>query len=211
MSRRLFSAAAVLAFILIALPSSASALTSSEAKFVSLINQERKERGLSTLVVKGDLVAVARNHSARMAADGEIYHNSKLSKEVSGNWEKLGENVGKGPSVSSLHEAFMNSPTHKAIIIDKAYNQVGVGIVVKGETIYVTEVFADRPTAKKRTTVAPKKPVVQKPVVQKLKVVKKRTPAPVVAPPPRTVGVLLRLAGLDARRTDPATGRALGI
>lgn len=205
MRRRLFAACIVLALGLAGLPSPASALTSNEAKFVSLINQERKERDVPTLVVKSDLVAIARKHSARMAEDGTIYHNDNLRNEVGGNWWTAGENVGRGPSVESLHDAFMSSPGHKANILDKHYNQIGVGVVVKDDTIYVTEVFAGRPTATKRVVVPSSAPEKAKPKP------KKRPPAPVLTAPPRTIGMLLLLAGLDAIRVDPATGEALGV
>lgn len=185
------------------LPSTAAAGSGSESKFVSLINQERKERGIKILVVKGDLTAIARKHSARMAADGTIYHNSNLGKEVPGNWWAAGENVGMGPSVDSLHQAFMDSPGHRANIIDRDYNQIGVGVVVKDETIYVTEVFAGRPSGAKPKVVI--KTVPAPPKEPERRVIPPPTPAP------RTMAILLLLAGLDARRINPANGRALGV
>src|SRR5687767_7458951 len=110
---------------------SASALTSAESKFVSLINQERAKTGRRALTVASDLVSNARAHSARMADKGEIYHNSNLDKQIS-NWFVLGENVGVGPTVEALHEAFMDSPHHKDNILYRDYNIIGVGIV-KGD------------------------------------------------------------------------------
>jgi hypothetical protein len=126
---------AALVFLAGATPALA-ADASLEAAFVSAINGERS----SPLAVAGDLVAVARAHSERMAASGSLYHNPDLAVVVTG-WQKVGENVGRGPSVTSIHSAFMASPGHAANIRDSAFTQVGVGVVVSGSTIWVTEVF----------------------------------------------------------------------
>ncbi len=121
----------------------ASANSSYESQFVNKINSERAKKGKSQLVVKSDLVSVARRHSGRMAKEGDIWHNQNLANEVKG-WTVLGENVGMGPSVDSLHKAFMDSKGHRDNILLSDYNQIGVGVVVDDGTIYVTEVFARR-------------------------------------------------------------------
>ena len=113
---------------------------SAESQFVAAINQERAARGLPALQVAGDLTSVARSHSARMASSGNLHHNPNLGSHV-GNWQKVGENVGVGPSVSSIHSAFMNSASHRANILGSDWVQVGVGVEVRGDSIWVTEVF----------------------------------------------------------------------
>jgi uncharacterized protein YkwD len=119
----------------------ADAAADLEAQFVSAINSERSSRGLATLSVAGDLTSVARSHSQRMADQQNLHHNPNLGGAVS-NWRKVGENVGKGPSVSKIHAAFMASSGHKANILDSDWTQVGVGVVVDGDgRIWVTEVF----------------------------------------------------------------------
>ena len=122
-------------------PAAASSTTASyEAAFVAKINAARKARGLRPLVVRTDLVAVARRQAGRMASQRRLHHNPRLANEVRG-YRWVGENVGVGPNVTSLHAAFMASPGHKANILDRGYSQVGIGIVVRGNTIWVTEVF----------------------------------------------------------------------
>lgn len=121
-------------------PATAAVDSSAEAQFVSLINAERKNAGLAPLSVAGDLVSVARKHSARMASKNELYHNPNLGSEVTG-WQRVGENVGRGPSVSSIHTAFMNSAGHRKNILDPGWTQVGVGVEVVDGRVWVTEVF----------------------------------------------------------------------
>lgn len=131
------------ALVLPVVPGVAGAATDggAEARFVQLLNQARARAGLPALSVRSDLVAVARRHSARMADSGDLYHNPSLADEVSG-WEKLGENVGRGPTADSIHEAFMGSPGHRANIMSGDFTEVGVGVEVReGGRVWVTQVF----------------------------------------------------------------------
>jgi hypothetical protein len=121
---------------------SARASTSDEAEFVRLINEARAQHGERALATYGDLTTFARHHSEQMAARHSIYHSSNLST-ISG-WRSIGENVGSGTSVRSLHDAFMNSPAHRANILYAPYNQVGVGVATSDGKIYVTEIFVVR-------------------------------------------------------------------
>ena len=182
----------------------ANALTGTEACFFNSLNNERSKVGRPKLVLKSDLVSVARKHSDRMAADGTIYHNGNLKNEVGGDWWALGENVGMGPTCESIHDAFMASEGHRANILDKDYNQIGVGVTIREGTIYITEVFAGRSGS------APPKKVAPKPAPIAAKPAPKPAPKPAVAAP-RTVGVLLSLLGMDMKRVNPRNGLALGV
>jgi hypothetical protein len=131
----------------------ASASPSEEAEFVAFINQSRAEAGLGALSVHGDLVAGARNHTAAMIPTGTIFHSTsaELSSVTTG-WVVLGENVGKGPNPSSLHRAFMQSPSHKANILGD-YDRVGVGAAHDAEgKLFVTVLFMKSASAPAPTT-----------------------------------------------------------
>jgi hypothetical protein len=132
--------AALVAALLPYAPEAALADGGVEAEFVAATNRERAAAGLPALSVASDLVAVARRHSVRMADQSHLHHNPNLAGEVSG-WQKVGENVGRGPSVSSIQTAFMNSPGHRRNILDADWTQVGIGVEVRDTTIWVTVVF----------------------------------------------------------------------
>lgn len=216
MGRRsaLATAAAIIAAMVLA-QSGAVASASQESDFVSRINAERNSRGLRAVTVKSDLVAVARTWSDHMAAAGTISHDPNLPNEIDG-WTALGDNVGKGPSVSTVHEAFMNSSAHRSIILDSRFNQVGVGVTQSGDTLYVTEVFARRgstTTVVKTTT----RRATTRTTTRRTSAGSARTAEYVVdltgivweidfGSRPLTVAVLEQLVGLDALRVDPATG-----
>lgn len=116
------------------------ALAGAESEFVSKINASRAAAGLAPLEVYWDLADDARAQSARMAAKGEIFHNPNLASST-GVWAALGENVGVGPDVSSLHSAFMASAGHRANILGD-YDYIGVGVTVDDEgLVWVTMIY----------------------------------------------------------------------
>jgi hypothetical protein len=186
---------------------------------------------LGALVVKSDLVSVARRKSDQMAAKGEIWHDSSTWNSVSG-WTMYGENVGMGPSniddpVGNLHTAFMNSPEHRQNILYKTFNQVGIGVTIKDNTMYVTEIFVTRKSSSSgstttyhhttttthtttSTTHTTYKPVAQ--VTHTTHAAAAPAPKP-VAPVavPQTVDLLVRMVGMDSDHVDPATGAAAGF
>jgi cysteine-rich secretory family protein len=201
-------AATVLAALLV--PAAARATHSQEAEFVSDINAERTSRGLSPLFIRDDLIEVARAWSARMASEGRIWHDPNITEKVQG-WTVLGDNVGRGPSASAIHRAFMESPTHKDVILDPRFNEVGVGIVMDGSTMYVTEILARRASSPapfvvpRRYAPAPRPVAPPQTGVVRVALIEQIWGLD-IAGPSMTVDVLVRLVALDSLRVDPATG-----
>jgi uncharacterized protein YkwD len=118
----------------------ASATTSIERSFISDLNQARADNGRPALVVRTDLVQVARGQAGRMASSDTLYHNPNLTTDVS-NWRWVGENVGYGPSESAVDAAFMASTPHRDNILDTDYTELGIGVVVSNGRVWVAEVF----------------------------------------------------------------------
>jgi len=128
---------------------------SAETAFVNAINQLRQSKGLRPLAVDPRIVSVARNWSAHMASTKNLAHNPNLASQAPSDWLRLGENVGYGPDVQTIHNAFVNSPKHYANLVQAEYNAVGVGVVVSGGTMWVTEVFENSPSAPSYQAPAP--------------------------------------------------------
>jgi hypothetical protein len=192
----------ILAFAVSSLfPAAAQADTvSDEAAFVAKINELRGSLGVAPLQVNANLTAKARTWSAGMAAAGRIWH-STLSDGITEDWKKLGENVGMGGSVDGLHRAFVNSPHHYENLVDPAFGYVGIGIVMSGNTIFVTEEFMQlmppkapvvtvptTPTTVPRPTTTTAKPPAPKPAVAATKppapTTSTSTTTTTTAPPP---------------------------
>ena len=61
------------------------------------------------------------------------------------NWRKLGENVGEGADIASVHTAYLNSPGHRANIMDPAFTQIGTAAVWGNcngwRRVYTVQVF----------------------------------------------------------------------
>jgi len=55
----------------------------------------------------------------------------------------LGENVGRGGNIETLHQAFMDSPGHRDNLLNPVYDLVGIGVVWSEGIPYVVEVFMD--------------------------------------------------------------------
>ncbi len=114
----------------------------SERRFKLKINRERAALGQGKLRLDPELSKVALKHTNEMVAKSELYHTSseQLKNRVT-NWNLLGENVGVGGGVDSLHKAFMNSPAHAANVLNSSFKHVGVGVVKKGGRMWVTIIF----------------------------------------------------------------------
>lgn len=131
----------------------AGADSASESEFLAKINAERAANGLGGLTMEGGLQAHARKHTQDMMDANQIYHSTsaELQAAAGSGWSKLGENVGRGGSVGSLHQAFMNSSGHRANILGD-YNYVGIGTGTKDGVLYVTVVFMKKGSTQATTT-----------------------------------------------------------
>ncbi|MFP5377793.1 MAG: CAP domain-containing protein [Acidimicrobiia bacterium] len=125
----------------------ATARPSDEQGFADRLNGLRQSRGLAPLSVDARLTDVARAWSSNMAATDVMSHNPVLSSQVPSGWRALGENVGYGPSVQSIHDALVASPPHFANLTDARFNTVGIGVVWSGRKLWVTQVFMQAPAS----------------------------------------------------------------
>jgi uncharacterized protein YkwD len=122
-----------------------------ETEMFRLTNEERVKRGLKILTFDPKLRDVARAHAEDMLKRGYFSHftpenKSPADRAKAANIEYLaiGENLAFAPVVSYAHEGLMNSPGHRANILDVEFGRLGIGVIDSG--IYgkmFVEVFAD--------------------------------------------------------------------
>ena len=117
----------------------ASATTTREAAFLAKINDTRTAHGLRSLSLVGDLSTLARSHSRQMASSATLFHTASFSSVCC--WSAIAENVGMGYSVLGIHRALMRSATHRANILDRRMRQVGIGVAMVGDQVWVTQIF----------------------------------------------------------------------
>lgn len=110
-----------------------------ELKMLALINEERAKEGLSPLEWDAEMLPVARAHSADMFARGYFSHVTPEGKTPSDRiragkvrFLTAGENLALGPTLTICHNGLMNSPGHRANILQRAYGRVGIGILDGG-------------------------------------------------------------------------------
>ena len=110
-----------------------------EAKMLQLVNEERIQRGLSPLKPDPELTEVARAHSRDMFARGYFAHITPEGKspfdrmnEARVHYSTAGENLALAHSLSIAHNGLMNSPGHRANILNTSFGRVGIGILDGG-------------------------------------------------------------------------------
>jgi len=110
-----------------------------EAKMLVLINEERVTKGLKPLAPDPELTEVARQHSADMFARGYFAHDTPEGldpfarmRAAGVRYDAAGENLALAPTVEVAHTGLMNSPGHRANILQKAFGRVGIGIMDGG-------------------------------------------------------------------------------
>jgi uncharacterized protein YkwD len=111
---------------------------------IDQVNASRAANGLPALAENTTLDQKADAWAARLRDECNIFH-SKLSDGAPPEWRKLGENVGRGGSIEQVHTAYLNSPGHRANILDGSFTEMGAG-AVWGEcngyrTVFTVHVF----------------------------------------------------------------------
>lgn len=112
---------------------------------LGMVNQARAQAGVAPLTMREDIRSIAVHHSFDMAAAGYIYHNdSYFSSSTRSQLHAavLGENVDMNYSIEAAHQALMNSPHHRANILDPRFVYVGIGAVeTSSGAFYITQDF----------------------------------------------------------------------
>jgi len=124
-----------------------------EQAVVDLTNQARQVNGLPPLRVNSQLVAASQTHSSDMARLNLMEHElpgvaeptlQSRAAAVGYNYSWLGENIAFNyADAPSVVAAWMNSPGHRANILNPNYTDIGVGIAWNSAgQPYETEEFA---------------------------------------------------------------------
>ena len=108
------------------------------------VNASRAAAGLPPVAENIVLDVKADNWAQRMRNECRIWH-SRLSDGAPSNWRKLGENVGMGGNIEQIHAAYMNSPGHRANVLDPSFTEMGTAAVWGNcngyRTVFTVHVF----------------------------------------------------------------------
>ncbi|QNP69950.1 CAP domain-containing protein [Streptomyces roseirectus] len=115
--------------------SAVSSEAQAAAQVLVLVNEERAKVGCSPLAANSALADLARKFSEDMAARGFFDHTDPDGKSpwdraaAAGVGDLAGENIARGQAdAASVMEAWMNSPGHKANILNCDFKTLGVGV-----------------------------------------------------------------------------------
>ncbi|MEV0902395.1 CAP domain-containing protein [Actinoplanes sp. NPDC049802] len=121
------------------------------SEVLRLVNAERKSAGCSSLSRESRLEAAAQKHSELQATQNTMSHQlpgeASMGDRVTAEgyrWRGVAENVAAGyTTAASVMDGWMNSPGHKANILNCGYKEIGVGRAKSSSgTLYWTQNFA---------------------------------------------------------------------
>jgi uncharacterized protein YkwD len=107
-----------------------------ESQVIALVNTERANAGCAALTADSRLTTAARGHSSDMASRGYFDHNTLEGVTVGTRvtnagyrWSAVGENIAWGQATATaVMKDWMNSPGHKANILNCSFKNIGVGM-----------------------------------------------------------------------------------
>ncbi|WP_329137044.1 CAP domain-containing protein [Streptomyces sp. NBC_01476] len=116
-------------------PATTDAVSAARAQILSLVNEQRATAGCKPLTASSPLDTLAQNFSDEMAARGFFDHTDPDGKDP---WDRAkalgitnlgGENIARGQAdAQAVMDAWMNSPGHRANILNCDYTTLGIGI-----------------------------------------------------------------------------------
>ncbi len=121
------------------------------AEVLDQINRIRREHGLPPLQLNSALRCAAEEQARYLAETGQIVHtgyngSTPPSRAINCGYlyQELGENLGQASSVTAMVQGWLNSPIHRANILDAAYTEAGVGVVDSPKGRFFVMVFGRR-------------------------------------------------------------------
>jgi len=120
----------------------------------ALVNQDRAANGVGPLSFSGTLARVAQYRAQDMLNRNYFSHYDPSTGQLAFlelfhlwgiGYSTAGENIAwsTNPSMAAFNSMFMNSPEHRANILNGAYHQVGIGVAGSGGKTMVVEVFSN--------------------------------------------------------------------
>jgi len=111
-------------------------------------NGERTQRGLQPLRWDAALYRAAFGHAQEMAARASISHQyageaelADRGRSAGARFSEIAENVAEAPTAVRIHDAWMNSPGHRANLLDPQVDSVGISVMRRDGQLYAVQDF----------------------------------------------------------------------
>jgi uncharacterized protein YkwD len=128
---------------------STQAVRAREEQLFELANEARAAQGIAPLEWDPALASAALTHCLRMAAEGPISHRyggepelAERAGHAGAHFSLVEENVAMGPSTATIHQGWMHSPGHRANLLNRQVDRIGVAVVASRSGLYAVADFA---------------------------------------------------------------------
>lgn len=122
---------------------------SAAADLLQATNRDRLTQGLQPVHSDQALTRAAWDHAQRMVASGTLSHQLPGEPDLIVRVQQVGvhcstvaENVAQAPTADQINQEWMQSPLHRANLLDPRVNAVGIAIVQRHGELYAVEDFA---------------------------------------------------------------------
>ena len=116
---------------------------------LQLANRDRAAQGLAPLKWSATLAEAAREHALRLAQQNTLSHQlpgepglADRASRAGARFSTIAENVAEGPSAEGIHQQWMNSPPHRANLLDAELDSVGIAVADRKGTLFAVEDFS---------------------------------------------------------------------
>lgn len=130
-----------------------SAPSAQAEQVLQLVNNERAKSGLQPLKMSEELRSIANLKARDMAENNYFDHNSptygspfQMLQDFGVHYSTAGENIAAGQrSAEEVMNAWLNSSGHRANILNKSFDTIGIGVYNGGKYgVYWTQLFVGK-------------------------------------------------------------------
>jgi cysteine-rich secretory family protein len=136
-----------------------SALTKA-AQLFALANEARAAAGVGSLAWDSALADAALKHCLRMAVEGPIAHRYDGEPDLTtragaagAHFSYVEENIAVGSNPGAIHQGWLDSPEHRANLLNAEVDRVGIAVVASGDLIFAVADFERAVTVLTQTQV----------------------------------------------------------
>jgi hypothetical protein len=121
-----------------------------EQLLLDAVNKDRADHGLPPLKWDPALAQAAKLHAQWMSGQSTLSHQYQgepdlvtRASQAGAHFGVVAENIAMGPDLLGLEKQWMSSAPHRANILDRRLNAVGIGLVRRGANYFGVEDFSD--------------------------------------------------------------------
>lgn len=115
----------------------------------AMANESRAQAGLRRLAWDPALADAAMKHCMRMAAEGPISHRyggepdlSERAGTAGAHFSLIEENIAVGSYPAKIHQSWLDSPGHRANLLNPEIDRIGVAVVAAQGVLFAVTDFA---------------------------------------------------------------------